>query len=152
MEAGAFAARVIGAQASYISHGEIQTGLSLDGKTWISDLGERHTRDFADPGDRDMLVARDGDEVLVGFGIVAWRLEDPMPYGVIEDIAVEPDLRGHGLGGEILDRLVAEVVHRGGKWVFLESGLHNDDAHRFFERHSFEEVSRVFGRRLEVSG
>ena len=37
-EAAQFFARVIAAGTSYISHGEMQTGLSLDGKTWAPGL------------------------------------------------------------------------------------------------------------------
>src|SRR5690606_41812298 len=49
-EAAQFFARVISADPAYISHGEVQTGLSLDGMTWAPDLGARGLVDRTDMG------------------------------------------------------------------------------------------------------
>lgn len=147
--AAAFAARAIGAQQSYVSHGEIQTGLSTDGLTWIADLEGRLREDFADPGkNREMLIVRDADRRIVGIGIIAWELDGPARFGTIEDMAVDPDLRGGGIGRLILERLVARLTHRGCDWAFLESGRENTRAHAFFQAHEFREISHVFVRKL----
>ncbi len=34
----AFFARIIALDDSYISHGEVQCGLSMDGRTWVDNL------------------------------------------------------------------------------------------------------------------
>ncbi|VVT17793.1 GNAT family N-acetyltransferase [Erythrobacter sp. EC-HK427] len=147
-DAAAFAARVIGAQASYISHGEIQTGLSDDGVSWIPDLEERYAADFADPGDRDMLVARGVGGAVCGMLIVAFEHGEHRSFAVIEDMAVDPQARSGGIGRQLLERAMERIAARGIDWVFLESGLHNEDAHRFFEKNGFAKLSSVFGRRL----
>ena len=70
--AAAFAGQVIGSDSRYISHGEIQTGLSDDGKTWVADLGDRYLTDFLDLGeDRDLLVASDAGGAIVGILVLA---------------------------------------------------------------------------------
>ncbi len=93
-EAAAFAGRIIGLHAPYISHGEIQTGLSDDGKTWVPDLAARYEADFLDLGeDRDLLTARLADGTLAGIAIVAWEETPRRKFAVLEDMAVDPDQR-----------------------------------------------------------
>jgi GNAT superfamily N-acetyltransferase len=147
--AAAFAARVIGGDTVYISHGEIQTGLSDDGKTWPTDLAARYADDFADPGDaRDLLLAHDAEGVLCGIAILAFEATSRRRFAVIEDMAVEPARRSLGIGAALLAELDRAVRARGIEWVFLESGLQNHRAHAFFERSGFETVSHVFAKRL----
>ena len=149
-EAAAFAARVIGSQQTYISHGEIQAGMtSPDGFHWMEGLEGRYAEDFAEPGAREMLIARDSAGGIVGIGILHPELEGPVTYGVIEDMAVDPKLRSSGIGRALLERLVERARERHCDWVFLESGLGNEAAHRFFEREGFRMTSHVFARRLD---
>ncbi len=149
-EAAAFAARIIGAQPSYISHGEIQWGLTTpDGIHWIEGLEQRYAEDFAAPGDREMLIARDSRGAIVGLGILHPQLDGPVRYGVVEDMAVAPESRSTGIGHALLERLVERARESGCVWVFLESGLGNGAAHRFFEREGFTMTSHVFARRLD---
>ncbi len=146
---GQFMARVIAQDAAYISHGEIQTALSPDGKTWAPDLARRFGEDMRQLGpNRSVAIMRDGGR-LVGAAIVLWEtgaLE--APHAILEDIAVEPAARGAGAGEALVHFIEAEAKGRGMKWVFLESGLRNAGAHRFFERHGYEPVSSVFAKRL----
>jgi len=148
-DAATFAGAVIGQSPEYISHGEIQTGLSDDGKHWIDNLAARYAEDFADPGERDMLVARAADGSVCGVLIVAWKDNDPRKFAVIEDMAVDPACRSQGIGQQLMALAEERIRQRGVEWVFLESGLRNEHAHRFFEREGFHPVSHVFARRLE---
>lgn len=143
-----FAASVIGAQSSYISHGEIQTGLSDDGVSWIANLAERYAADFADRGDRDVLVARSAGGAVCGMLIVAFEHGKHRSFAVIEDMAVDPPERSSGVGKQLLERAMTRIEEQGIEWVFLESGLQNEDAHRFFEKNGFRKLSNVFGKRL----
>src|SRR3546814_13982347 len=70
-----FFARTIGGDARYISHGEIQGGLSDDGVTWCSDLEGRFVEDLRDLGDETgLLAARATDGRLVGAATVEWSI------------------------------------------------------------------------------
>lgn len=146
--AASFAGHVIGAAPEYISHGEIQTGLSEDGKSWVEDLGDRYAIDFAELSDRDLLVARDADGEIVAILIVAFEQSQRRSFAVIEDMAVAPELRGSGVGKTLLEMAQTRIAVRDIDWVFLESGLNNEPAHRFFANAGFEMVSHVFARRL----
>lgn len=148
-EAAAFAGRIIGLHAPYISHGEIQTGLSDDGQTWVPDLAARYEADFLDLGEeRDLLTARLADGTLAGIAIVAWEETPRRTFAVLEDMAVDPAQRSSGIGAALLTAVDARVKARGVEWLFLESGKDNGRAHAFFERHGFRELSHVFAKRL----
>lgn len=146
---GQFLARVIAQDTAYISHGEIQTALSPDGKAWAPDLAHRFAQDMRDLGpNRSVAVIRDGKK-LIGAAIVLWETEQPdAPHAILEDIAIEPAARSAGAGQALIDFIEAEAKSRGMKWVFLESGLRNAGAHHFFERTGYEPISKVFAKRL----
>lgn len=147
--AAAFAGRVIGSDTRYISHGEIQTALSPDGRHWADDLAGLYAEDFATLGDeRDLLVAETEAGDIVGMVILAWEASSRRQFAVLEDMAVEPSLRSLRIGERLLGEVEARVLSRGIDWLFLESGIGNEGAHRFFERHGFATVSHVFAKRL----
>ncbi len=147
-QAAALAGRIVSLSEDYISHGEIQTGLSADGTTWVSNLAELYAEDFADLDGRDLVVARAADGVLVAFAVVAWEQSRRRSFAVLEDMAVDPDARSGGIGARIVDAIAERVRSRGVEWLFLESGVRNTRAHQFYQRHGFTEISHVFGRRL----
>lgn len=146
--AAAFAGAVIGAAPAYISHGEIQVGLSDDGKSWAEDLTARYATDFAVMEGRDMLVARDDKGQIAALLIVAYEESPRRKFAVIEDMAVSPALRGRGIGARLMAMAQDRIRARKVDWVFLESGIRNEEAHHFFEREGFQAISHVFARRL----
>lgn len=147
-DAAEFAGRVIGDEPNYISHGEIQAGLSDDGQQWVDNLAERYAQDFADGEGRDHLVVRDGAGDVVGLLIIAYEASKRRAFAVIEDMAVAPQMRSHGVGVHMLRKAEERIRTRGIEWVFLESGLRNEGAHRFFEEQGFGQISQVFGKTL----
>lgn len=147
--AAAFAGRVIGSDSRYISHGEIQTGLSDDGKQWVETLPALLAADFETLGDdRDLLTASLPDGTILGVLILAWEESSRRRFAVLEDMAVEPRARSAGVGLRMLAEAEKRVTDRGVEWLFLESGLENHGAHRFFERNGFSVLSHVFGKKL----
>lgn len=57
----------------------------------------------------------------------AWR-------GQIESVRIAADLRGRGLGGQMIDWAVESCRARGCRMVQLTSQLDRVDAHRFYEK------------------
>jgi GNAT superfamily N-acetyltransferase len=147
-QAAAFLAQTLRAQPAYISHGEIQCGLSSDGRRWARDLAARLAEDLAglDEG-RSVFVAREGTGI-VGVAVIKWSAGGRIRYAAIEDLAVADALRSHGLGAAMIDAIETEARRRGGAWLFLESGLDNHRAHAFFGRHGYRPLSKVFGKAL----
>lgn len=144
-----FISDVIRRDARYISHGEIQTGLSPDGATWATNLHALMREDFTGLGpERRVVVARDADGALAGAAVVLTVDDDRAHFVVIEDIAVAPDSRSLGLGRALVAFIEASARKEGAAWAFLESGLDNERAHDFFERQAYRPLSKVFGKRL----
>lgn len=147
-QAADFISAIIALDDRYISHGEIQTGLSLDGRTWAPDLIEKMREDFADLGpDRRVAVAWVGDD-MVGVGVALFHQDDRARYVVIEDIAVSPAARSGGVGNGLMDFMESEARRNGFPWAFLESGLDNERAHALFERRDYRPLSKVFCKSL----
>lgn len=145
----AMAAKVIGVDTRYISHGEIQTGLSDDATHWSPDLAELFADDFAELDDtRLVLAAYDQGGVPLGLAIIAWEETARRRFAVLEDMVIEPSVRSRGMGASLLAAVEQRVAARGIDWLFLESGLRNERAHGFFERNGFDMVSHVFAKRL----
>ena len=149
LEAAArFLAAAVRADDRYVSHGEVQTGLSPDGERWAPDLEALMVEDFKDLGpDRAVLLAH-VDGRLAGVAVILRHADDRARYVVVEDVAVAPEARAAGVGGRMMDAIEADARASGADWAFLESGLDNDDAHRFFERRAYRPLSKVFAKRL----
>jgi GNAT superfamily N-acetyltransferase len=133
---------------TYISHSELQFGRAVAPDTWIVDLATQFKTEISErvpcaPGAALRVAsAHDGDE-LVGLAYVTFNTDVPIPFMIVEDIVVDRHRRGGGLGQQLLDWIFAEARHEGIKRGFLESGKDNHDAHHFFERNGFHQVSIV---------
>lgn len=148
-DASRFFARTISADPAYISHGEIQAGLSLDGKSWIADLEARFLAEAAsDEEPRSLAVVRDGAGRILGAAAVSWSFEQAdSAFATLQDMSIDPEFRSHGIGVELAAFVEQEAWRRGAHWLFLESGKNNVRAHHFFERCGFAEISHVFAKR-----
>ncbi len=136
----------------YISHSELQGPRAIDVGRWRPGIegifrDEIATR-IADGGGKvtatgasfPILEAR-SDGRLVGMAF-------PVPYAILEDVVVDPKLRGGGVGSAIIDWVCERAKAAGCKRVFLESGLGNERAHHLFEHKGFETCSIVMMKRL----
>jgi GNAT superfamily N-acetyltransferase len=144
-----FFAAEIGRQDSYISHGEIQGGLSRDGRTWAPNLQTLFTEDLASlEGDQYVAVIIDAAGEILAAAILEIEESPRLRFGVLADVAVSATARSQGLGAVMLRFVEDEARRQGCRWMFLESGKSNTRAHAFFEGHGYGEISHVFGKRL----
>lgn len=151
-----FAANVT---TAYISHSELQGPRALDADQWRPDIVDifaqeietRIAREGGKISDRatsyPVMEARRGEH-LVGIALVSLFLEAPVPYAILEDIAVETALRGQGIGKAIIDWVALEASKHGCERIFLESGKNNHRAHELFEREGFSATSVVMMKPL----
>jgi GNAT superfamily N-acetyltransferase len=133
---------------SYISHSELQFGRAPAPDKWISDLPAKFKAEIEQrlpfkPGAELRVVSAFSGEELVGLAYVTFNLTVPIPFMVLEDIVVARGQRGSGIGQQLLDWIFAQARQEGIKRAFLESGKDNHDAHHFFERNGFHQVSIV---------
>lgn len=78
-----------------------------------------------------------GDEPATGFALSRGAVDEEE----LLLIAVDPDHRGHGIGGALLERLAAEARARGVTRLFLEMREGNK-AEALYRRHGFVRVGR----------
>jgi GNAT superfamily N-acetyltransferase len=106
---------------------------TLEGATRF--YGER-----AEAENAAVFVAEDGERII-GF---AYMQYEPVLYAELatkvawlHDIYVEPDVRGHGAGKELLAAVRDEAKRLGANKVLLSVALGNTDGRRLFERDGF---------------
>lgn len=99
--------------------------------------------------DRYYLCAVKGKRV-VGLGSATFKdsLWQEGRIAHIEEIVVHEDLRGKGIGTQLLHQLICLARDAGCRRVELDSAFHRTEAHRFYERHGFENRAYLFSRLL----
>jgi GNAT superfamily N-acetyltransferase len=93
-------------------------------------------------------AALEGDRCL---GVAGWRVMDTTSVVrklYVDDLVTDAAARSRGVGAGLLDHVEARAVTLRCTVVELDSGHHRRDAHRFYAREGFEDVSRHFARRV----
>lgn len=85
-----------------------------------------------------LLVLERGEEGVVGYAIL-WCVLDE---GELANIALREDVRGEGLGGVLLDRVLAVARERGVRSLYLEVRESNTAARGLYASRGFGEVGR----------
>ena len=95
------------------------------------------------------LCAVIGDDV-VGFASLTIKnnLWQAGTIGHIDELVVHEGHRGHGLGTQLLNEIVAQARQQGCARVELDSAFHRTKAHQFYERHGFENRGYLFTKPL----
>ena len=131
---------------NYISHGELQMGLTYDGLNLVTDFKEKWTkyleRHHNNP--KSFVYVCEDDATIVGFTILGIENDHDKDYGVVYDMLIVPEYRGKGAGGKILDFALELFKSKDITQCYLESGVDNHSAHAFFEKKGFEHVSNIY--------
>jgi len=107
-------------------------------------------RIFRHPEQGQLLVARDGDEIL-GMVSLLWSTSTALGDAVawLEDLIVHPDLRGRGLGRGLLNAAAALCRERGIQRVTLLTDADNIPAQTLYRSCGFQ-VSTMLPMRLSL--
>jgi ribosomal protein S18 acetylase RimI-like enzyme len=141
----------------YISHSELQGPRTTSTGEWTSNLAEVFQAEILDATTSDALSKKENKftrnvcaafkgNVLLGLGYVSVSRGRLKSYATIEDIVVDKNSRGEDIGGQLVSWIIQELENMGVHKIFLESGIHNDKAHHFFERFGFHKCSLVMTR------
>jgi GNAT superfamily N-acetyltransferase len=140
----------------YISHGEIQSGRATNHKKWNGDIINIITTELSDAS-LIPISKKDGTYIalsrlngkLVAMAILRVFTTNLKSYIQLEDIVVSEEKRGTGVGFDLLKWVEMEVSAIGINEIFLESGKDNADAHNFFIKNGFQEISKTFYKTLQ---
>jgi ribosomal protein S18 acetylase RimI-like enzyme len=99
-----------------------------------------------------VLVADDHGDVI-GYAYATVEGYDYMalrgPAGVLQDIVVDPERRGRGVGRMLLDAALAELAARGAPRVVLSTAERNEAAQRLFASAGFRRTMVEMTRELD---
>lgn len=151
-ELGAFFARNAVGLPEYISHGEIQCELSRDGFSWDKKAAELIAVYFEQLSQDGFPAVAAGAWIdgkrPVAVAVVEIVERKKLKYAILEDLLVEEGSRLKGIGKRMVRFIEAEMRFRGVDWLFLENGVRNEGARRFFERLEYRQTSMVFAKRF----
>lgn len=145
-----FFAFIIEGHKEYISHGELQMGVATDAGVLAPDYKEKwllYLDRQASIADNTILLSEE-DGQLAGFIIFGVVRDGNVPYGVVFDLSVSPELRGKRIGVTLLQKATESFRQRGISDCYLESGVNNHSAHDFFRHYGFSQVSDIFRMKL----
>lgn len=144
----------IGAHPEYISHGEIQMGVGV-GEVIDGAFVTRPAKDARSKWMKYILWHLENSsssavwkltegEMIEGFCVAEIQEDGDAPFGVVCDLLVRESFRGRGAGQALLDKATSWLREKGVNGIYLESGLRNHAAHRFFEKRGFVHVSEIY--------
>ena len=115
----------------------------------ISDLQAVYERGLASE-QQAYVCATDGEERVVGFGSLTLKnnLWQEGTLGHLDELVVDRDYRGRGIGTQLLAHLISLAQRKGCRRLELDSAFHRKAAHRFYEQHGFENRAFLFSRSL----
>jgi ribosomal-protein-alanine N-acetyltransferase len=82
------------------------------------------------------------DGRLCGFGLVEWTREGDETVAYIQTLEVLPEVRGQGVGGELLQRMETSACVAGAVAIWLHVDAGNAAAIRVYERHGYNLTGR----------
>ncbi len=96
-----------------------------------------------------LYTAREDGRIL---GALGFRITNDLAWGrqlYIDDLVIDEEVRGSGIGKALLDFAKEEAAKAGCKQLRLCSSLNRTDAHRFYEREGVEKKGYAFGIFIE---
>jgi ribosomal protein S18 acetylase RimI-like enzyme len=106
-----------------------------------------YMRQLIRQGNAATWIAED-DGRMAGFGIVEWNEETAGTVAYVQTLEVLPDVRGQGVGGELLRCMEGSAREAGANAIWLHVDVENASAIRVYERSGF----RLSGREEHYYG
>jgi GNAT superfamily N-acetyltransferase len=102
------------------------------------------------PENSRVLLSARLNAKLVGFG--SMTLKPHLWHGGliawVDELVVDADCRGRGIGKRLLDRMVTLAREKGCRAMELDSAFHRIEAHDFYEKLGFEKRAFLFAKSL----
>jgi len=134
---------------TYISHGEIQSGRSLNETEWSTNIEEILLEEFnssiLDNTSRlnDLAVAF-YNSTLVGVLLIDYVDSANGRYATLSDIVIHQNFRHEKIGETLARWVMLKLKEENIEHVFAESNINNASAHYFLNKLGFKTISKVF--------
>jgi ribosomal protein S18 acetylase RimI-like enzyme len=102
--------------------------------------------DIALSSENQKYICAVEDSKVVGFGSLTIKnnLWQEGRLGHIDELVVDNDYRGKGIGRQLLAQLIVLAKEQKCKRVELDTAFHRKEAHRFYEQQGFENRAYLF--------
>jgi GNAT superfamily N-acetyltransferase len=106
--------------------------------------------DRALESDRQIYLCATIRGQVVGFGSLTIKnnLWQQGYLANVDELVVEAEQRGRGIGKELLEHLVDLASQRGCRRIELDSSFHREQAHQFYEAQGFQKRAYLFSKLL----
>ena len=97
--------------------------------------------------DGDFCMVAELDKKVVGFvlGTLIFKRHSAWSYGYLLWLGVAPEVRGHGLGERLVNRITEQFIAHGGRMMLVDTSIENQPALRLFRRMGFgDETQHVY--------
>ena len=143
------------AHPEYISHGEMQMGVGegviRDGvlvaqtapqgrEKWMRYILDH----IEDESYAEVWKAVSEEGETVGFAVADIETDGDAPFGMVCDVLVKEDYRGHGAGDALLQTAIGWLRGRGVSGIYLESGKNNHAAKKKKKKRGFTHISEIY--------
>jgi ribosomal protein S18 acetylase RimI-like enzyme len=132
---------------SYVSFGELAAGLA-DSPSQISvqssKLFEQELNDLLEDTEAGLFVATLKLEVI-GFAVATLHKTQAGHLECwLDDLGTSTKYRRCGAAKALVKHILSWGTEQGAKYFLLESGIHNETAHKLFEYLNFKPIATVF--------
>jgi GNAT superfamily N-acetyltransferase len=88
--------------------------------------------------------------VIQGMMVILFTISTALggKVAILEDMVVDPDLRGKGIGASLLRYAVDYAINQGCRRITLLTDHDNEAAHVFYRKHGFTKSDMVVFRKL----
>jgi ribosomal protein S18 acetylase RimI-like enzyme len=140
-------------QETYHLHHDLDDVYYVRWDKSVEERLESYLRSAVTEGRPSLLAAKEGEECV---GLILYRVEDGEAIdthfnrcGVVIEVVVTGDRRGHGVGKRLLDRVEKEFEEEGVRHVKLHCSSSNQRAHGFYEREGYRPRQQLFCKELQ---
>ena len=85
-----------------------------------------------------ITINTDGQEIARGYLYVLHNDLREQPFGFIEDVFVDENSRGQGIGAKLIQEIIEEAKRQGCYKIIATSRHTNEIAHKFYEKLGFK--------------
>lgn len=91
-----------------------------------------------------VTVEEDDQEIARGYLYIIYNDLHEEPYGLLEDVYVEEEYRGKGIGTDIVEEIIQEAKDQGCYKLIGTSRDSRPQVHEWYERLGFDNYGREF--------
>ena len=96
-----------------------------------------------------LSITKDNKEIARAHLFLIKNSLHQKPYGLFEDLFVEPEFRGKGLGRQLIEKIIEEAKKQGCYKLLATSRYSREKVHELYLKIGFQDYGKEFRMNLE---